>query len=68
MRAGKGSTDEYLEDWRREATNCGDDLDAEVAKAGAALEASIDTDALQALVKNKGVADAAASDKDLAAD
>lgn len=70
MRAGKGSTDEYLEDWRREATNCGDDLDAEVKKAATALEESIDTEALQALVKNKGVAnpDAAAGDKDQAGD
>lgn len=56
MRAGKGSTDEYLEDWRREATACSDDLDAEVKKAAAALEDSIDTEALQALVKNKGLA------------
>lgn len=57
MRAGKGSTDEYLEDWRREQTNCSDDLDAEVKKAATEIEDAIDTEALQALVKNKGIAD-----------
>ncbi len=56
MRAGKGSTDEYLEDWRREQTNCSDDLDAEVKKAATEIEDAIDTEALQALVKNKGIA------------
>ncbi len=54
MRAGKGSTDEYLEDWHRQQTTCSDDLDAEVAKAAAAIEEAIDTEALQTLVKNKG--------------
>ena len=56
MRAGKGSTDEYLEDWRREQKACSDDLDAEVKEAASAIEEAIDTEALQALVKNKGVA------------
>lgn len=57
MRAGKGSTDEYLEDWRREQTACSDDLDAEVKKAAQTIEDNIDTDALQKLVKNKGLTD-----------
>jgi len=56
MRAGKGTTDEYLEDWRREQVNCSDDLDAEVKKAAIALEERFDTEALQAIVKNKGLA------------
>lgn len=56
MRAGKGSTDEYLEDWRREQTTCSDDLDAEVKKAAAEIEDAIDTEGLQRLVKNKGIA------------
>lgn len=56
MRAGKGSTDEYLEDWRREQTNCSDDLDMEVKKAAQEIEDHFDTEALQAIVKSKGVA------------
>ena len=59
MRAGKGGTDEYLEDWRREQTSCSDDLDMEVKKAAKEIEDSFDLQALQAIVKNKGNADAA---------
>ena len=62
MRAGKGSTDEYLEDWRREQTNCSDDLDMEVKKAAKEIEDSFDLEALQAIVKNKGNAGAAEED------
>jgi len=61
MRAGKGSTDEYLEDWR-EQTNCSDDLDMEVKNAAKALEDSFDLADLQAIVKNKGNADAASEE------
>jgi len=57
MRAGKGSTDEYLEDWRREQRDCGDDLDLEVKQAAQALEDKFDTAALQAIVKSKGLAE-----------
>jgi len=57
MRAGKGSTDEYLEDWRREQRDCGDDLDTEVKQAAKELEDKFDTPALQAIVKNKGLAE-----------
>lgn len=63
MRAGKGSTDEYLEDWRREQTSCSDDLDMEVNKAAKAIEDSFDLDKLQAIVKNKGIADPDAQDE-----
>ena len=41
MRAGLIGTDAYLEEWRREARACGDDLDAEVAAAAAQLEADL---------------------------
>ena len=33
MRAGKGSSDAYLSEWRREASTCSDDLE-EAARAG----------------------------------
>lgn len=62
MRAGKGSTDEYLEDWRREQSTCSDDLDMEVKKAAKAIEDRFDLQALQAIVKNKGNADTAEED------
>lgn len=62
MRAGKGTTDEYLEDWRRVQSDCSDDLDMEVKKAAQAIEESFDDAALQAIVKNKGLANPATDD------
>lgn len=58
MRAGKGSSDAYMEDWRRDRSPCGSDLQV-VADAAAAelLEQYSDT-YLEALTKAKGVADA----------
>ncbi len=56
MRAGKGTTDAYLEDWRREQTECSNDLDMEVKKAAQIIEDQFDLAALQAIVKNKGLA------------
>lgn len=54
MRAGKGGTDEYLEDWRREQKACESDLEAVVAEAAQLLENSFDNEHLQAVVKNHG--------------
>lgn len=56
MRAGKGSSDAYMEDWRRERSPCGADLQAEADQAAAALAESFDADTLEALTKVKGVA------------
>ena len=40
MRAGKGSSDAYLADWKRsDAAPCGEDLKAEAAAEAARLEA-----------------------------
>lgn len=55
MRAGKGSSDAYMEDWRRERQACGDDIDAAVNERAAALEAAFDEDYLERLVKAKGL-------------
>ena len=55
MRAGKGSTDEYLEDWRREQTECGDDLQAEAKSAADKLEAKFQPSVLQQYVKDHGL-------------
>lgn len=54
MRAGKGSTDEYLEDWRREQCDCDNDLQAVVDKEAARINESFTTEFLQQVVKNKG--------------
>ena len=54
MRAGLIGTDAYLEEWRREARACGDDLDAEVAEEAAWLDAAYTDDVLQRLVRASG--------------
>jgi len=57
MRAGKGSSDAYLEDWRREPPrDCGSDLQAEAAAEAHRIEASYSDDALQSLVRARGLA------------
>ena len=55
MRAGKGSSEAYLEDWRRVRSACGDDLEAEARAAAAALEAEFDDERLERTVKAKGL-------------
>ena len=54
MRAGKGSSDHYLEDWRRVTVECGSDLQQSAEAAAQSLEASFTDDQLEAVVKNKG--------------
>ena len=54
MRGGKGDTDSYLEEWRKVAVPCGDDLQAEADTAAAKLEQDYDKDRLMALIKNEG--------------
>ena len=52
MRAGKGSSDAYLADWKRsDPKPCGDDLQAEAAR----LEATFTDEALETLIKAKGL-------------
>ena len=55
MRAGKGSSDAYLEDWRRSPRACGDDIEAEARAEAERLEASYDDQRLERLVKAGGV-------------
>lgn len=64
MRAGKGSSDAYLADWQRSAPRaCGDDLQAEAAAEAARLEARYSDEALERLIRAKGLdADRAAPD------
>src|SRR5258707_10787265 len=55
MRAGKGSSDAYLADWRRSAPrSCGENLDQEAAAAAAELEARYSDADLQRIIRAKG--------------
>jgi ribosomal protein RSM22 (predicted rRNA methylase) len=56
MRAGKGTSDAYLADWKRsEARTCGEDLKAEAQAEAARLEARFSDEALEALIRAKGL-------------
>ncbi|MBV8782843.1 MAG: virulence factor [Gammaproteobacteria bacterium] len=56
MRAGKGSSDAYLADWKRsEPRPCGEDLQAEAAAEAARLEAAFSDADLEALIRAKGL-------------
>ena len=59
MRAGKGSSNAYLEEWRRERRPCegdpaGIDVEQAVREEVARLEAAFPADLLEATVKNGG--------------
>ena len=54
MRAGLIGTDTYLEEWRRETRECGDDLEAEVAATAAQLEQDYTDERLERLVRASG--------------
>lgn len=64
MRAGKGGSDAYLADWRRESAPCGDDIEAESNAAIEALESAYTDADLDALAKARGVARAGTPDND----
>jgi hypothetical protein len=55
MRAGKGSSNAYLEEWRRENRSCEGDVAAAVRDEVARLEAQFPDDLLEATVKNGGI-------------
>ncbi len=54
MRAGKGSSDAYLADWKRITVVCGSDLKAEAENAAAKYECEYTHDRLLSLIRNKG--------------
>ncbi len=55
MRAGKGSSDAYLSEWRREASTCGNDLESAAKELAHVLEQRYNDDDLLALNRAKGV-------------
>jgi len=63
MRAGKGSSDAYLADWKRsEPRPCGEDLKAEAAAEAAILEARFSDEDLERLIRAKGLAAASGAE------
>ena len=55
MRTGAAESEDYLAEWRRgDATEVGDDLEAEADAAMEKIESDYDKDRLVALVKNGG--------------
>jgi len=59
MRAGKGSSDLYLAEWRRTApTTCGDDIEQEAAAEAERIEARYSDAELERLIRSKGLATA----------
>jgi hypothetical protein len=54
MRAGLIGTDAYLEEWRREPRDCGEDLEAEVQQEAEWLEAAYPDDVLERIVRASG--------------
>lgn len=64
MRAGKGSSDAYMEDWRRVPRACGDDLESEARAEVQRLEAEFDDEQLLSLIRAKGVLETRSSSSD----
>jgi hypothetical protein len=62
MRAGRGSSDAYLADWKRSPRPCSEDIAAEVAAEAAKIEARYTDEYLEQMVKSKGVDPDAAAD------
>ncbi|MDG2376820.1 MAG: virulence factor [Woeseiaceae bacterium] len=58
MRAGRGSSDAYLADWRRETEMVSGDLEAIVAERVALLENKFNDEYLESVVKAGGIAGA----------
>ena len=56
MRAGKGTSDAYLADWKRSAPRpCGEDLEAEARTEAEKLEAQYSDETLEQMIRNKGL-------------
>ena len=55
MRAGRGSSKAYLEDWRRESRPCEDEMEQAVRDEVKRLEEKFPDDVLESFVKAGGV-------------
>lgn len=56
MKSGAAGTDQYLAEWRKKTSNCGDNIEAEVEAEVARLEALYDDRSLRDLVVAGGYA------------
>ena len=57
MRAGKGSSDLYLAEWKRsDPVPCGDDIEQEAAREARRIEERYSDEDLERLVRSKGLA------------
>ena len=65
MRAGRGSSDAYLADWKRSAPQpCDDDIHSVVAAAAAAIESRYTDEDLERLIRAKGLEPGSAAPSD----
>ena len=55
-RAGKSAYNDYIEEWRREQSRCGDDIETVVTGEAERLEAAYDKHRLAELIQSGGVA------------
>ena len=55
MRAGRGSSDQYLADWRRESRPCEGDLEQAVSDEVERLESAFPPDVLETVVRAGGL-------------
>lgn len=56
MRAGKGTSDAYLADWKRSPPRpCGEDLKAEAQAEAERIEAQFSDEALHEMIRSKGL-------------
>lgn len=63
MRAGRGSSDAYLEDWRRESEEISGDFEALIDARVAVLESQFSAEVLEAVVKAGGIIENGAADR-----
>lgn len=58
MRAGKGGSDAYMEDWKRSPPSpCGSELQEEAEAQAQRIEAAYSDEDLKLLIRQKGLAD-----------
>lgn len=55
MRAGRGASDAYLADWRRDTRPCSGDLEQAVESEAARLEVQFTDDVLESMIRAGGM-------------
>ena len=65
MRAGRGSSDKYLEDWRRVSQPCGEDIELAVTREIARFENEFSDQRLDEIARAGGFVENAQPDSDI---